>query len=72
MSSYGTEDSNFSRDPLGKKGTKADIAAESYNPSRSVYHNLKSSLQKIKQEKQILKEGDDNGLLSEKNIKSEE
>ncbi len=72
VSNYGTEDSNFSRDPLGKKGTKADMAAESYNPSRSVYHNLKSSLQKIKQEKQILKEGDDNGLLSEKNIKSEE
>ena len=72
VSNYGTEDSNFSRDQLGKQGTKADIAAESYNPSKSVYHGLKSSLQKIKKEKQILKEGDDNGLLSEKNIKSEE
>jgi hypothetical protein len=72
VSNYGTEASNFSRDPLGKQGTKADIAAESYNPSKSVYHGLKSSLQKIKKEKQILKEGDDNGLLSEKNIKSEE
>ena len=72
VSNYGTEASNFSRDPLGKQGTKADIAAESYNPSKSVYHGLKSSLQKIKKEKQVLKEGDDNGLLSEKNIKSEE
>ena len=72
VSNYGTEDSNFSRDPLGQQGTKADIAAESYNPSKSVYHGLKSSLQKIKNQKQVLKEGDENGLLSEKNIKSEE
>jgi len=72
VSNYGTEASNFSRDPLGKQGTKADIAAESYSPSKSVYHGLKSSLQKIKKEKQILKEGDENGLLSEKNIKPTE
>ena len=70
VSNYGTEASNFSRDPLGKQGTKADIAAEGRTSSKSVYHGLKSSLQKIKQEKQILKEGDENGLLSEKNIKS--
>ena len=72
VSNYGTEDSNFSRDPLGQQGTKADIAAESYSPSKSVYHGLKSSLQKIKKEKQVLKEGDENGLLSEKNIKPTE
>ena len=69
VSNYGTEASNFSRDPLGQQGTKADIAAEGRTSSKSVYHGLKSSLQKIKQEKQILKEGDENGLLSEKNIK---
>jgi len=69
VSNFGTEDSNFSRDPLGQQGTKADIAAEGRTSSKSVYHGLKSSLQKIKQEKQVLKEGDENGLLSEKNIK---
>ena len=72
VSNYGTEQSNFSRDPLGQQGTKADIAAEGYTPSKSIYHGLKSSLQKIKQEKQILKEEDENGLLSEKNIKPTE
>ena len=71
VSNFGTEDSNFSRDPLGQQGTKADIAAEGRTSSKSVYHGLKSSLQKIKKEKQVLKEGDENGLLSEKNIKSE-
>jgi len=72
VSNYGTEASNFSRDPLGKQGTKADIAAEGHVPSKSVYHGLKSSLQKIKNQKQVLKEGDENGMLSEKNIKPEE
>ena len=32
---------------------QADIAAEGRVSSKSVYHGLKSSLQKIKQEKQI-------------------
>jgi len=69
VSNYGTEASNFSRDPLGQQGTKADIAAEGHVSSKSVYYGLKSSLQKIKQEKQVLKEEEENGLLSEKNIK---
>ena len=72
VSNYGTEASNFSRDPIGQQGTKADIAAEGHVSSKSVYHGLKSSLQKIKKEKQVLKEGDENGLLSEKNIKPTE
>ena len=72
ISKYGTEDSNFSRDPLGQQGTKADIAAESKNLNKSVFNGLKSSLQKIKQQKQILKEEGENNMLSEKNLKSEE
>ena len=72
ISNYGTEDSNFSRDPIGQQGTKADIAAEGRTSSKSVYHGLKSSLQKIKKQKQVLKEEEENGLLSEKNIKSKE
>ena len=72
ITNYGTEASNFSRDPIGQKGTKADIAAEGRTTNKSIYHGLKSSLQKIKKEKQVLKEEEENGLLSEKNIKSKE
>ncbi len=72
VSNYGTETSNFSRDPIGQQGTKADIAAEGRTSNKSIYHGLKSSLQKIKKEKQVLKEEEENGLLSEKNIKSKE
>ena len=70
ITNYGTEDSNFSRDPIGQQGTKADIAAESKISNQSVFNGLKSSLQKIKKQKQVLKEEEENGLLSEKNIKS--
>ena len=70
ISNYGKESSNFSRDPLGQQGTKADIAAESKLSNQSVFNGLKSSLQKIKQSKQILKEEEETGLLSEENIKS--
>ena len=72
ISTYGTEDSNFSRDPVGKKGTKADIANEGHSHSKSVLHGLKSSLQKLKQSQQILNEGDESGMLSEKNVNLEE
>jgi hypothetical protein len=71
ISKYGTEDSNFSRDPIGQQGTKADIAAENKSHNKSVFNGLKSSLQKIKKQKQILKEEGENNMLSEKNIKSE-
>jgi hypothetical protein len=72
ISKYGTEDSNFSRDPIGQQGTKADIASENKISNQSVFNGLKSSLQKIKNQKQILKEEGENSMLSEKNIKSEE
>jgi hypothetical protein len=71
ISKYGTEDSNFSRDPIGQQGTKADIAAENKSHNKSVFNGLKSSLQKIKKQKQILREEGENNMLSEKNIKSE-
>ena len=72
ISNYGTEDSNFSRDPIGQQGTKADLAAENKTSNKSIFDGLKSSLQKIKKQKQILKEEDKNNMLSEKNLKSEE
>jgi hypothetical protein len=72
ISKYGTEDSNFSRDPIGQQGTKADITSENKISNQSVFNGLKSSLQKIKNQKQILKEEGENSMLSEKNIKSEE
>ena len=70
---YGSDKSNFSRDPLG---TKAQSAVNPTKPSDgnrvSTFEvkNLKKSLQKALNKKQILKEEDENGLLSEKNIKS--
>ena len=72
ISNYGTEDSNFSRDPIGQQGTKADLAAENKASNKSIFDGLKSSLQKIKKQKQILKEEEENNMLSEKNLKSEE
>jgi hypothetical protein len=72
ISNYGTEDSNFSRDPIGQQGTKADLAAENKVSNKSIFDDLKSSLQKIKKQKQILKEEEENNMLSEKNLKSEE
>jgi len=70
---YGSDKSNFSRDPLG---TKAQSAVNPTKPSDgnrvSTFEvkNLKKSLQKALNKKEILKEEDENGLLSEKNIKS--
>ena len=69
---YGSDKSNFSRDPLGKKGlepSKPEKPSEGNKVSTFEIANLKKSLQKIKNKKQILKEEDENGLLSEKNIK---
>ena len=70
---YGSDQSNFSRDPLGKKGLSADkIEKPSDGNKVSTFEiaNLKKSLQNIVNKKQILKEEDNNGMLSEKNIKS--
>jgi len=70
---YGTDKSNFSRDPLGKKGLEApklEKPSDGNRVSTFEVKNIKKSLQKLKNKKQILKEEDENGLLSEKNIKS--
>ena len=68
---YGSDKSNFGRDPLGKKDQsppKPDKPSDSNKVSTFEITNIKKSLQKLKNSKQILKE-EETGLLSEKNIK---
>ena len=70
---YGSDKSNFSRDPLGKKGLspeRPDRPTDSNKVTTFEAANIKKSLQKLRNKKQILKEEDEKGLLSEKNIKS--
>ena len=70
---YGSDKGNFSRDPLGKKGLSAPEVEKPTNTNKvSTFEikNIKQSLQKLINKKQILKEEEENGLLSEKNIKS--
>jgi hypothetical protein len=70
---YQTDKSNFSRDPLGKAGLspdKIEKPSDGNKVSTLALENIKLSLKKLKDKKQILKEEDENGLLSEKNIKS--
>ena len=72
---YGSEKSNFSRDPLGRKGVevpKAEKPSDGNKISTFESAALKKSLQKLKNKKQVLKEGNENGMLSEKNIKPQE
>ena len=72
---YQSDQSNFSRDPLGKTGlqpSKVDKLSDGNKISTLEIANLKKSLQKIKNTKQILKEENNNGMLSEKNIKPQE
>ena len=72
---YGSDQSNFSRDPLGKKDlstTSTEKTSDGNRVSTFERANLKKSLQKIRNKKQVLKEEDNNGLLSEKNIKPQE
>ncbi len=72
---YGSDQSNFSRDPLGKKDLTAPSTEKSSDGNRiSTFEaaNIKKSLQKIRNKKQVLKEDSENGLLSEKNIKPQE
>ena len=72
---YGSDQSNFSRDPLGKKGlapSKPERPSDGVRIPTFEAQNLKKSLQKIRNKKQVLKEEDSNGLLSEKNIKPQE
>ena len=70
---YGSDKSNFSRDPLGKQGqssSRQEKPSDGNKISTFEALNLKKSLQKIRNKKQVLKEEEESGLLSEKNIKS--
>ena len=72
-SKYGSDKSNFSRDPLGKQGQSSprqDRPSDGNKVSTFESQNLKKSLQKIRNKKQVLNEKEEKGLLSEKNIKS--
>ena len=71
---YGSDKGNFSRDPLGKKGLSVSQPSKPGDSPRIPTfeaQNLKKSLQKIKNQKKVLNEKSENGLLSEKNIKSQ-
>ena len=70
---YGSDKSNFSRDPLGKTGlnpSRPEKPTDTNKVSTFEAASIKKSLQKIKNKKQVLKEEEETGLLSEKNIKS--
>ena len=72
---YGSDKGNFSRDPLGKGGlSPSDLEGPSNKNKISTFEsqNIKKSLQKALKKKQVLKEGDEKGMLSEKNIKPQE
>ena len=72
---YQTDRGNFSRDPLGKTGLtpdKPEKQSDGNKVSTLALENIKLSLQKLKSRKQVLKEEDEKGLLSEKNIKPQE
>ena len=72
---YGTQHSNYGKDPLGKREPMTSPPKKKDYPTKIPTfesENLKKSLQKIKNKKQILKEENENGLLSEKNIKPQE
>ena len=72
---YGSDKSNYSRDPLGKGGLSTSTPSKPTDSNRiSTFEaaNIKKSLLKLKNKKQVLKEEDNNGMLSEKNIKPQE
>ena len=69
---YGSDQSNFSRDPLGKQGLtpgKTEKQSDGNRVSTFETIQLKKSLQKLRNKKQILKETNESGMLSEENIK---
>ena len=72
---YGSDKGNFSRDPLGKKGLtpdKPEQPSDGNKVSTFEVKNIKKSLQKLHGKNQLLKEENENGMLSEKNIKPQE
>jgi len=69
---YGSDKGNFSRDPLGKGGlaaSKPEKPSDGNKIPTFEAQSLKKSLQKLRNKKQILKETNESGMLSEKNIK---
>jgi len=70
---YGSDQGNFSRDPLGKKGLTPSSPVKPSDGNRvSTFEatQIKKSLQKLHNKKQIINEENKDGMLSEKNIKS--
>lgn len=73
LSDFGTDQSNFSRDPLGKSGMTADDSPDRTNnvSALSLEENSrilkKLSLNRLKG-KQLLSEEDKSSMLDEKNI----
>ena len=71
---YGSDRGNFSRDPIGKGGLEPESPekpSDGNKVSRLSLERFKSTLQVLKNKKKIITEEDENGLLSEKNIKSQ-
>jgi hypothetical protein len=69
---YGSDKGNFSRDPLGKQGLtpdKPEKPSDGNKTSTFEAKNIKKSLQKLYGKSQLLKEENESGMLSEKNIK---
>ena len=69
---YGSDKSNLSRDPLGKGGQsapKSEKPSDGNKVSTFEAKSLKKSLQKLRNKKQIIKETNESGMLSEENIK---
>ena len=69
---YGSDKGNFSRDPLGKGGqssSKTEKPSDGNKVSTFEAKSLKKSLQKLRNKKQIIKETNESGMLSEENIK---
>ena len=72
---YGSFHSNYGKDPLGKRNPDISLPKSKKSSSKIPAfesQNLKKSLQKLINKKEILKEENENGLLSEKNIKPQE
>ena len=72
---YGSDKGNFSRDPLGQGGlssSKPEKPSDGNKVSTFEAASIKKSLRKLRNKKQVLKEENEDGLLSEKNIKPQE
>ena len=71
---YGSDKGNLSRDPLGQKSLstgRIEKPSDGSKVSTFEAQSIKKSLQKFKNKKKLISEENENGLLSEKNIKSQ-